>query len=216
MSRQCQTLQYSSNGFQLTSKTITITSSNKVHTGLRATLIGDTDPATTHGVGIILNFACGLFRSKCCVDYYHTENYIGEKQVTPPKTEPIECFSARDVSKENCDSYDPGWCGMHIRQYQRNEGPGFQIANYRFDVYLYDADQELVGERDLISIPTGQTYQVGSTLPYTFGVTAPEGDDDPVIMHYNGQKWGSNSADHQCKFGAFSSGHRDGDCGFSC
>ena len=133
-----------------------------------------------------------------------------------PHSEPIECFGAKDVSSQNCDGFDPGWCGVHITQYQKNEGPGFNMENYRFDITLYDGDQELVGEQDLLSIPSGQTNQVGSTLPYTFGVTAPDTDDEAVYMSYNGQSWGSNDQDHHCSFGAYDSGARSGDCGFSC
>lgn len=105
---------------------------------------------------------------------------------------------------------------MHIRQHQKNEGDGLNIENYRFDLRLFDSDQELVADYELVSIPSGQTHHFGSTLPTTFGITAPNVDDDPVDMHYNGQNWGSYDQEHQCKFGGYDDGHRDGDCGFTC
>lgn len=105
---------------------------------------------------------------------------------------------------------------MHITQYQRNQGPGLNTENYRFDVILYDNDQELIAELELLSIPSGQSQQVGSPLPYTFGVTAPNLDADAVYMSYNGQSWGSNDQDHHCNFGPYDGGKREGDCGFSC
>lgn len=190
--------------------------SNKIIGQLYATLIGDSVPATTHAVSISIVFQCGLFINKCCVNSFFTQNYYGGNQVVTPHSEPIECVGAKDVSNQNCDSFDPGWCGVHITQYQKNEGPGLDTENYRFDVILYDSDQELVGELELLSIPSGETQQVGSTLPYTFGVTAPDTDDDAVYMSYNGQSWGSNDQGHQCNFGAYDSGTRNGDCGFSC
>jgi hypothetical protein len=190
---------------------------NKITAQLYATLIGDNDPASTHSVKISVTFACGgIFTNKCCRTDWYTVNYIGETEVVTPKSEPIECVGAKDVSNQNCDTAHGGWCGVHITQYQKNEGPGLNTENYRFDVILYDADQELVGENELLSIPSGQTQQVPSTLQYTFGVTAPNVDGDAVYMSYNGQSWGSNDQDHHCDFGKYDSGHRDGDCGFSC
>lgn len=189
---------------------------NKVSAGLTATLIGDNDPGTQHAVSISMVFGCGLFTNKCCLTSTDARNFVGGKEVVVPKKEPTECFMAKDVSKQNCESFHPGWCGVHIRQYQKNEGPGFHTENYRFDVTLFDADQELVGEVELLSIPSGTQQEVGSTLPYTFGVKAPDTDGDAVYMSYNGASWGSNDQDHHCNFGKYDSGHRDGDCGFTC
>lgn len=189
---------------------------NKITAQLHATLVGDQDPASTHAVLISITFSCGTFGNRCCVDTCFTENFVGGKQVVTPHSEPIECVGAKDVSKQNCANFDPGWCGVHITQYQKNQGPGLNTENYRFDVILYDGQQELVGEQELLSIPSGQTQQVGSTLPYTLGVTAPNTDGDAVYMSYNGQSWGSNDQAHHCNFGKYDSGQRDGDCGFLC
>jgi hypothetical protein len=40
------------------------------------------------------------------------------------------------------------------------------------DVVLYDDARELIGEAELFGVPSGNPL-VGSTLPYTFGVKAP-------------------------------------------
>ncbi|KAL8954738.1 MAG: hypothetical protein Q9183_006958, partial [Haloplaca sp. 2 TL-2023] len=181
-----------------------------------ATLVGDTIAEETHSVKISIRFMCGLFRNKCCVDTVGKTNIIGWNEVTTPYSEPIECTAGKDVSNQNCDHADGGWCGVHITQYQRNQGPGLNTENYRFVVLLYDSDQELIGQLDLLSIPSGQTHQFGSPLPYTFGVTAPNLDADAVYMTYNGQNWGSNNQDHHCSFGAYDSGKREGDCGSTC
>ncbi|KAK8057399.1 hypothetical protein PG996_011336 [Apiospora saccharicola] len=90
-------------------------------------------------------------------------------------------------------------------------------ADYRFDVFIYDSAGTLVGEADLLDIPSGSTASMGGTvLPSAFGVTAPNVDGDAVYMTYGDQNWGSNDQAHQCNFGKFDSGNRDGDCGFAC
>lgn len=191
---------------------------NKVVTSIAATLVGDSDPVHTHGVVIHITFACGgLLTDKCCLSNYATDNCLGGQcGLIPPRKEPMECVSYKDVSKSNCNSYHGGWCGVHIRQYQKNQGEGIDTSVYRFDVELFDGDQENVGGHELAGIPSGQTKQFGSRLPMTFGVKAPDVDGDAVYMSYNGQSWGSNDQEHHCNFGKFDSGHRDGDCGFSC
>lgn len=118
-------------------------------------------------------------------------------------------------------TYAPGWCGVHVTQYQKNEGPvnakRDTTADYRFDVFIYDSAGTLVGEADLLDIPSGSSASViGSVLPQAFSITAPNVDGDAVYMTYGDQNWGSNDQDHQCNFGSYDSGNRDGDCGFTC
>lgn len=216
---QCKTVQFESMGFQLTGHTFFDATPNSNRVGqLTATHLGDTDPATTHSVMISISFSGAIFGStKCWTSNFYTKNYIGGQEVLPPKTEPLECVSAKDVSKFNCDTaHVGGWCTVHITQRQRNQGDGLHLESYRFDVRLFDKDKEIVGDLELVSIPSGEIKQLPSNLPYTFGVGAPNLDNDAVYMYYNGQKWGSNDQDHKCNFGKYDSGKREGDCGFSC
>lgn len=104
---------------------------------------------------------------------------------------------------------------MHIRQYQKNEGPGSNTAVYRYDVRLFDGSGALVDEVDLVEIADGATSTVSNALPLGFDVTSGGVDGDAVTMSYNGATWNSDDQSH-CKFGKYDSGHRDGDCGFSC
>ncbi|KAI0132943.1 hypothetical protein BJ170DRAFT_730966 [Xylariales sp. AK1849] len=113
-------------------------------------------------------------------------------------------------------AYVPGWCGVHVTQYQKNEGPGGNTADYRFDVTLYDANQEEIGSASLLDVPSGQTRGVDSALPFVFEITAGNVDNDAVLMAYAGQNFGSNDQEHHCNFGKYDSGSRNGDCGFSC
>jgi hypothetical protein len=191
--------------------------SNKAVTNLFATLIGDEIPEEAHGVSIIITFACGFFSNKCCVDDVHTSNAIGNQDgIIPPHTEPIECIAGKDVSGQNCDTAVGGWCTFHVVQYQKWEGPGLNTDNYRFDVTLYDADGVLVGDVEQISVPSEQTQQIATKpLQYTLALTAPNVDDDPIKFAYADQSWDTNDESH-CKMGAYDSGSRQGDCGFTC
>ena len=105
---------------------------------------------------------------------------------------------------------------MHVTQYQKNEGPGDHTENYRFSVTLKDADGNVVGGQDLVSIPSGETSSFTSALPWTFDLTAPNVDGDAVWMAYAGQHFTSNDQEHHCNFGAYDGGKREGDCGFTC
>lgn len=57
---------------------------------------------------------------------------------------------------------------------------------------------------------------VTSKLPWDVVVTAQNVDDDPVLMAYSDQSWAYADIAHQCNFGAYDSGKREGDCGFTC
>ena len=117
--------------------------------------------------------------------------------------------------------YTPGWCTMHVVQWQRNEnGVG---ADYEFDVLIYDADKNEIGLVSKAPIdPTTKSLAVDSNLPYTVDITASGGDDDPVQFAYAGQTWDSNDrTNHQSNMGTtpddgYENGKREGDMGFTC
>jgi len=46
-------------------------------------------------------------------------------------------------------------------------------------------------------------------------VTAGDMNADPVPFNYGDQAWAYADADHHCNFGAYDSGSRQGDCGFT-
>lgn len=189
---------------------------------LFATLLDDADspPDQKHGVTISITFDCNYWwGGKCCVQSVQTLNAIGdEHSYIPPHTEPLECVSIKDVGGENCgdDPAATGWCGLHVTQYQKNEGPGLNTENYRFSVTIRDAKQVIVGDEEYLSIPSGMTTQLGTKpLQYTLGLTAPNVDADPIAFAYAGQTWDTNDSSH-CKMGKYDNGKREGDCGFTC
>lgn len=111
--------------------------------------------------------------------------------------------------------FTPGSCGVHVREYQKNEGPGSNTADYRFDIYLYDRAQDFIGTSGTVDIPDGSTANIGApTLPYLLLVTSGHVDSDPIYFAYAGQQWSSNSG--QCSVGKYDGGDREMDCGFNC
>ncbi|KAL9099814.1 MAG: hypothetical protein Q9163_004737 [Psora crenata] len=115
------------------------------------------------------------------------------------------------------EGYNPGNCGVHVVQYQKNEGKPDSTGgttNYRFDIQISDGQLEPVGELDYADAPGGQGVDVDSALPYVLVVTAENVDDDPVRFAYAAQTWDSSSG--QCSVGKYDSGSRQMDCGFPC
>lgn len=115
--------------------------------------------------------------------------------------------------------YTPGWCGVHVVQYQKNEGPGSDTADYRLTVTIFDGQQVEIGASNdtLVDAPTGEFVSFSSKLPSPLGIQAGATDDDPLWFNYPGQSnWQTGDQQHHCNFGAYDSGSRQGDCGFSC
>lgn len=110
-------------------------------------------------------------------------------------------------------SYAPGWCGMHVTQYQK---PDPSRDNYRLDIRIFDANGGLIGELNGADAPAWQGVGSTSRLPYVLIATTGNVDADPVLFDYADQHWGSNDQQHYCNFGAYDSGSRNGDCGFTC
>lgn len=115
--------------------------------------------------------------------------------------------------------YLPGNCGVHVTQYQKNEGPAAAngaggTSNYRFDITLYDDNQVQIGQVLLSDAPTGAGVGVTGALSWAMIVKAQNLDDDPLQFAYAGSAWDSNSP--QCSVGGYDNGSRNMDCGFPC
>lgn len=113
--------------------------------------------------------------------------------------------------------YASGWCGVHVTQYQKNEGPADTPtgnSEYRLTVSLYDALQDSMGGAPLLEATGGVYEDVDSALPDVFEVEVGANDAQPVLFLYNGQAWSSN--DGQCSVGGYNGGSRNMDCGFNC
>ena len=113
--------------------------------------------------------------------------------------------------------YVTGWCGLHVTQYQKNEGPAGSdggTSEYRLDLTIFDAVQDPIGGVSKLSVPGGVFTGIDSQLPDVLEVLVGGADAQPVRFQYNGQAW--TSADGQCSTGDYDSGSRNIDCGFNC
>lgn len=113
--------------------------------------------------------------------------------------------------------YASGYCGVHIVQYQKNEGPSDSsgsTSEYRLDVTLKDALQDVVGSISKLSTPGGIYNDINSQLPSVFEIEVGGVDSVPLRFQYAGQAWSSD--DSQCSVGGYDNGNRNVDCGFNC
>jgi hypothetical protein len=114
--------------------------------------------------------------------------------------------------------YRPGWCGVHVTQYQK---PDPSKDKYTLAATLKDQNQNEIGTT---GGKTGLTLLYGrpklvfpSKLPLPFVVNSRVIDSDPVDFEYDGVRWDSNNKDtHHCSVGAYDGGKREIDCGFTC
>lgn len=131
------------------------------------------------------------------------------------------CFDWDGTGEDPADPNDSsttsapthGWCGIHVVQYQK---PHPATDHYKLDVSIFDANGALIGKVAGADAPAGVEVDVKSTLPNVLVVTTGKVDNDAVLFKYGAQAWGSNDQEHHCNFGAYDSGNREGDCGFSC
>lgn len=103
--------------------------------------------------------------------------------------------------------FAPGWCVAHVTQYQK---PDPSVDSYGLEVKIYDNNQAEIGS----TARGGPAASVMSKLPYTLEVSTGNVDDDAVSFAYAGDSWDSNNS--RCKVGAYDSGSRQMDCGFTC
>ena len=107
---------------------------------------------------------------------------------------------------------------MHVQQYQKNQGPtaGGGNTDYRLTVSLLDALDDPLGGVNLLDAPGGALEYIDSQLPAPVGVEVGAEDADPVRFQYNGQSWDTTDSAHCGTPGAYDSGSRQFDCGFTC
>ncbi|MGI4812135.1 MAG: hypothetical protein ACRYGG_02150 [Janthinobacterium lividum] len=111
--------------------------------------------------------------------------------------------------------YTPGWCGVHVEQYQANEGNENPLNHYQMEVLIKDADGRPIGQATKQSV-TGPLAVTDSVLPFDLIVMPGVNDSMPVQYWYSDQYWTSDSQQNQCNMGSYDSGNRNGDCGFNC
>jgi hypothetical protein len=121
--------------------------------------------------------------------------------------------TASSSTAKPTETHAPGWCGVHVRQYQKNEKGENPSNDYAVEITLYDAKKNTVGTSGFQDAPANKPVPVtNSILPNPFTVTAQSVDSDPLLFAYGSTTWNSTG----CKVGKYDSGHRDMDCGFTC
>ncbi|KAF2687029.1 hypothetical protein K458DRAFT_295702, partial [Lentithecium fluviatile CBS 122367] len=109
----------------------------------------------------------------------------------------------------NDRGYRPGWCGVHVTQYQK---PDPSKDQYSLDAIIKDANENRIGGTDARG---GPALSLGGKLPMTVEVRTGGVDADPVSFGYGGDSWNSNDKG-RCSIGAYDNGKREMDCGFTC
>ena len=112
--------------------------------------------------------------------------------------------------------YAPGWCGLHVIDYQIPKGGSF----YSIEADIFDNTGVPIGYQP--ETDAQNTINIDSALPIPLQITRPQpgSSSDPdtavILFNYGSQAWGSDDQAHQCNFGGDQDGSRSGDCGFSC
>jgi hypothetical protein len=116
----------------------------------------------------------------------------------------------------NEQGWRPGWCGMHVVQYQKPY-PNDPNSVYSFDLQIQDANGNEIGKSgDRLFIKGGEAKGMSSKLPFQVSIKPGAVDDDALWFYYGDQAFTSNDQEHHCNFGAYDNGSRRGDCGFTC
>ena len=134
----------------------------------------------------------------------------------------------KPADKPSAGKFKPGWCTMHVTQWQKNTDDGAHphSPEYNIDVeifdgadppkplYLYDCDG--CGTKATTVALNGAPNVYNTVLPNRVIVVVGAKDEDVVKFEYGDQKWDSNDQVHHSNFGPFEDQKRQGDTGFSC
>ncbi|KAK5171137.1 uncharacterized protein LTR77_004281 [Saxophila tyrrhenica] len=116
-----------------------------------------------------------------------------------------------DSDAPTTNGYLSGWCTAHVIQYQK-EDPA--VDSYQLEVKIYDANENEIGSTDGM-VSSAEPIALSSVLPWTLVIGTGSIDDHPVTFAYGDQSWDSNNQEHSSNFGAYDSGSRNGDTGFT-
>jgi hypothetical protein len=143
---------------------------------------------------------------------------MGNKYISDARTKKWECAIPKvgkgggqfdSNAPVNSRGYSPGWCGVHVIQYQK---PDPSKDSYSLEVTtLNDANENSIGS----FTKGGPTASVTSKLPLTLEIKTGGVDADPVSFAYGDQSWNSNDK-ARCSVGKYDNGKRQMDCGFTC
>lgn len=115
----------------------------------------------------------------------------------------------------NQNGYAPGWCGVHVSQYEKSTGSANPLAEYQLAVTIFDGAGQPIAYAT--KQPVDPAIIVPSKLPFNL-IVSDNGADDTVCFWYSDQYWCSNDQAHHCNFGKYDGDTkaREGNCGFTC
>lgn len=112
----------------------------------------------------------------------------------------------------------PGWCGADIVQYGQTLDDG-SYQTFHYDVYLKDANHQLVGNVSFVPGGANEVVNVDSLLPAAFQVSATSNKEaDPLNFAYDGAEWAStDTTAHAVTTSSYNkAGARYFNTGFTC
>jgi len=159
--------------------------------------------------------APGFFNFTMCLDYKEARTTLASSSSSGAICGTVPSIGTSSTGLNAPGQFTPGWCGVHIVQYQKREGNQNLLNQYQVEVTIKDSAGLLVGTatKQPISAPLAIA---DSSLPYQLIVSTGNIDKDPVSFWYGDQYWDSTSKANHCSFGGYDSGTRQGDCGFTC
>jgi hypothetical protein len=145
--------------------------------------------------------------------------------VHPPcGTQPKDVIDA--PGGQNSAGYVPGWCTIHITQFQPDQykqgtHEDFEYTNplneYQLVVTIMGGDNTPLAYAT--KQPLDGALEIDSKLPHPLIVQDNyKGSDGKNMLSfwYNDQWWLEVDQQHHCNIGAFDNGKREGACGFTC
>ncbi|KAJ5594360.1 uncharacterized protein N7459_000568 [Penicillium hispanicum] len=166
----------------------------------------------------------GFFNFTICLDPEEARNNIMNLVHPPCGTVPQ---GAADLDGgENSAGFVPGWCTVHITQFQPDQYKAGTHMDYTYINPLNEYQLAITifqGDGHPIAYATKQpvdgALSINSTLPYPLIVQdnyKGSDDSDWLSFWYNDQWWLQVDQLHQCNIGKWDHGKREGNCGFTC
>lgn len=99
-----------------------------------------------------------------------------------------------------------------MAQYQK---PNPASDPYSLDIHLFDANENEIGSSGGKKSDAEAFTVASNLLVHESVVNTKSVNLDPMLFVYADQHWGSNDQPHNCYFGSYDGGKREGDCVFT-
>ncbi|KAJ5114303.1 hypothetical protein NUU61_000062 [Penicillium alfredii] len=157
----------------------------------------------------------GFFNLTICFDPYEAvENLIYRKSPICGESPKQDGYMSK---APNSAGYTSGACTIHVTEYQPNHPDLNLLDQYQLAVTVFDdAKQQLAYATKQPVDPAIKILDKTSKLPYDLVISTDRDDHKSVCFWYADQWWCDSDAAHECNFGQYDGGKREGDCKFTC